>query len=191
MKKVLGYIRCSTYEQEASGLGLESQIDKMKTYCSLYNLDLVHISQDAASGKNLRRPGLQDVLEKLEKKEAEGIIIAKLDRLTRSVKDMGILLETYFTNCNSLYVVLEQIDTSTATGRMMLNVLISVAQWERETISERTKDALTAKRKRGEKLGGSIPFGYDFDRGKLVENRQEQKVIRRIINLRRDRKSVV
>ena len=148
--KVVAYCRVSTDEQQASGLGLESQIDKVKAYADLYDLELVDIITDAASGKNLNRAGLRTALNMLKDGNADGIIIAKLDRLTRSVKDMGDLLESYFSKQWSLFVVVEQIDTSTASGRMMINILMSVAQWERETIGERTKDALAAKRKRGE-----------------------------------------
>jgi DNA invertase Pin-like site-specific DNA recombinase len=182
--KVVGYIRVSTDEQSASGLGLESQESKIRQYAKLYDLELVEILHDAASGKNLRRPGLQTALSVLEQGKAAGLVIAKLDRLTRSVRNMGELLEVYFNGKFSLRVVAEQIDTSTAAGRMMLNILISVAQWERETISERTVDALRAKRKRGEKTGGSIPFGYDFVDGTLVENAREQRIIRLMESLR-------
>ncbi len=184
MKKVIGYIRCSTFEQKQSGLGLEAQREKIESYCSLYDLNLLQIIQDSCSGKNLNRAGLTTILKMLRSGEADGIVIAKLDRLTRSVKDMGTLLETYFAEKNSMHVVAEQIDTSSASGRMVLNILISVAQWERETIGERTKDALQAKRSRGEKTGGSVPYGYNSEGGMLVPNIQEQKVIRTIQNLR-------
>jgi site-specific DNA recombinase len=184
--KVVAYCRVSTDEQHASGLGLESQIDKVKTYASLYDLELVDIITDAASGKNLNREGLDTTLNMLKKEDAEGVLVAKLDRLTRSVKDMGELLENYFSKQYSLFVVVEQIDTSTASGRMMINILMSVAQWERETIGERTKDALAAKRKRGEKTGGDIPFGYDLSAdGHLTKNNTEQKAIHRIHKFRK------
>ena len=183
--KVIGYCRVSTEEQQASGLGLESQIDKVKAYADLYDLEIVDIITDAASGKNLNREGLQTALNMLKKGEADGLVIAKLDRLTRSVKDMGDLLESYFSKQFSLFVVVEQIDTSTASGRMMINILMSVAQWERETIGERTKDALAAKRKRGEKTGGDIPYGFNVDANKhLVKNKAEQKAIALIRELK-------
>jgi len=141
---------------------------------------------DTASGKALsNRGGLQYAFAMLMSGEAEGLIVAKLDRLTRSVRDLGTLLYRYFEKKYSLFVVQEQVDTRTATGRLMLNVLMSVAQWERETIGERTRDALRAKRKRGEKTGGDVPFGFDLaEDGKLVENREEQAVIRQVKLLR-------
>lgn len=184
--KVIGYVRVSTSEQEVSGLGLESQRDKIHAYCGLYDLELVSIVQDAVSGKSLKgRNGLDEALAMLKTGYADGLIVAKLDRLTRSVKDLGYLLEKYFSAKHSLFVVQEQVDTRTASGRLVLNLLTSVAQWERETIGERTSSALTAKRNRGEKTGGDCPFGYGVDTdGRLVADSQEQSIIRIVDRLR-------
>lgn len=182
--KVIGYLRVSTQEQEQSGLGLEAQQEKIRAYCGLYDLELVDMVQDAASGKSMKgREGLALALAMLARGEADGLIVAKLDRLTRSVKDLGELIEKYFAKF-SLFVVAEQVDTRTASGRLVLNLLTSVAQWERETIGERTAAALGAKRARGEKTGGAVPFGYDLQAGKLIENEQEQAVIRLIDDLK-------
>ena len=182
--KVIGYLRVSTQEQEQSGLGLEAQQEKIRAYCGLYDLELVDMVQDAASGKSMKgREGLALALAMLARGEAEGLIVAKLDRLTRSVKDLGELIEKYFAKF-SLFVVAEQVDTRTASGRLVLNLLTSVAQWERETIGERTAAALGAKRARGEKTGGAVPFGYDLEAGKLAENPQEQAIIRLIDDLK-------
>jgi DNA invertase Pin-like site-specific DNA recombinase len=182
--KVIGYARVSTDEQGASGLGLEAQTAKLRAYCDLYGHEMVEVVTEAASGKNLRRHGLQSVLDALRAGKAAGLLIAKLDRLTRSVRDMGDLLEQHFSGNAHLLVVAEQVDTSSAGGRLVLNVLMSVAQWEREAIGERTKDALKAKRSRGEKTGGGIPFGFDVLAGKLVENPAEQRGLRLIESLR-------
>jgi len=149
--RVVGYVRVSTEEQAKSGLGIEAQIEKIRSYCKLYDLDLVDIVVDEGySGKSLNRPGLQRVLKKPEDSIADGIVVAKLDRLTRSVADMGYLLNRFFQD-KQLFSVSENVDTRTASGRLVLNVLISVAQWEREAIIERTKDALRAKKREGRK----------------------------------------
>jgi site-specific DNA recombinase len=176
--KVVGYIRVSTDRQDESGLGLEAQQHKIRTYCDLYDLELICIHKDAASGKNLRRSGLESALHDLESGKAEGIMVAKLDRLTRSVRDLGSLLDRYFSNRFQLAVVEEQVDTRTAAGRLTLNLLVSVAQWERETTGERTKAALQAKRARGEKTGGYVPYGYTVTHdGKLIADEAEQRII--------------
>lgn len=183
--KAIGYIRVSTDGQDQSGLGLADQEQKIRAYCDLYGLELAGIEKDAASGKNMERPGLQRALSMLKKGEADGLIVAKLDRLTRSVRDMGFLLEKYFQDNSALFVVAEQINTRTAAGRLLLNLLTSVGQWEREAISERTQAALRQKKARGEKTGGYVPFGFDADaEGRLTENNREQEVISRISELR-------
>ena len=182
--KVIGYIRVSTDGQEQSGLGLEDQEAKVRAYCSLYDLELVTIHRDAASGKNLRRPGLQAALAAMKAGQAEGIVVAKLDRLTRSVKDMGTLLDSYFREAFAFHSVGEQINTTTAAGRLVLNVLTSVAEWERETISERTSAAMAVKRKRKEYTGGHVPFGFQDMDGKLVAVPAEQTALQRINDLR-------
>lgn len=183
--KVVGYLRVSKDEQEQSGLSLEDQEFKLHSYCELYELELVTILSDTANGKAMHnRDGLQEALAMLRKGEAQGLIVAKLDRLTRSVRDLGTLLHDYFEKRFSLFVVQEQVDTRTASGRMLINMLVTIAQWERETIGERTRDALAAKRRRGEKTGGDLPFGYDVEDGKLVENQHEQAVIKQVGILR-------
>jgi DNA invertase Pin-like site-specific DNA recombinase len=176
---MLGYVRVSTEEQQDSGLSLASQQDKIRRYCELYELNLLHMYSDVASGKSIRRRGLMDALSQIGMRRAEGLIVAKLDRLTRSVRDLGDLLEDYFQEQSSLVVVAERVDTRTASGRLVLNLLTSVAQWERETISERTRDALRAKRAKGEKTGGDVPYGYELqpDGRTLCDHPEEQKVI--------------
>lgn len=185
-RTVVGYLRVSTEEQEASGLGLADQEMKVRNYCSLYGLELVGLYIDAASGKDLRRPGLEAALGDLEAGRAGGLIVAKLDRLTRSVRDLGTLIGQYFGKFD-LVVVAEQVDTRTAGGRLVLNLLVSVAQWERETIGERTRDALRVKRRQGKKTGGGVPFGFDLasDGETLVENEADQAVIRKANRLRK------
>ena len=157
-QRVGGYIRVSTEKQADHGVSLEAQQEKLTAYAKLYELELVDIIVDAgASAKTLKRSGLQQALTMLPSGKADALLVTKLDFLTRSVKDLGILLERYF-NRYALMSVADQVDTSTAAGRLVLNVLMSVAQWEREAISERTTEALSHKRARGGKLGGACPY---------------------------------
>ena len=159
--KAIAYLRVSTEDQAAKGVSLEVQRAKIAAYALLYELELVAVIEDAgASGKSLNRPGLQRALAMLEAAEAEALIVMKLDRLTRSVRDLGELVDRHFAPGRAaLLSVGEQIDTRSAAGRLVLNVLTSVAQWERETIVERTTVALAPKRARGERIG-AIPYGY-------------------------------
>jgi DNA invertase Pin-like site-specific DNA recombinase len=153
--KVVGYIRVSTEGQADSGVSLEAQRAKLAAYAIAMDLDLVSVQVDAGlSAKTLARPGVQAALERLDRGEAEGLLVAKLDRLTRSVRDLGELVERYFSSRFSLLSVADSIDTRSAAGRLVLNVLASIAQWEREATGERTRDALAHLRSEGVRLGG-------------------------------------
>jgi DNA invertase Pin-like site-specific DNA recombinase len=177
-QRVVGYIRVSTEKQADHGISLEAKQEKIAAYAKLYDLELVDIIVDAgASAKTLKRPGLQQALTMLTRGKADALLVTKLDRLTRSVKDLGVLLEQYF-NRYALMSVADQVDTSTAAGRLVLNVLMSVAQWEREAIGERTRKALDHKRTKWEKLGGDVPYGYHASAdGMLVEDPDEQALL--------------
>jgi len=153
----------STDEQADKGVSLAAQRAKVEAYCRLYDLELVTVIEDGGqSGKTLKRPGLQTALTMLRKEEAAGLVIAKLDRLTRSVIDGGTLIADYFGDKGSqLLSVEDHIDTRSAAGRLVLNVLLSVSQWEREAIGERTKTALRHKIAKGQRCG-KVRFGYDL-----------------------------
>lgn len=177
MVKAVGYIRVSTEEQANSGVSLDAQKAKLEAYAALYDIELVGIEIDAGvSAKTLNRPGLQSALARLDSGEAGALIVVKLDRLTRRVADLDTLIENYFGAKFTLMSVSEQIDTSSAAGRLVLNVLTSVAQWERETTSERTKTALAHKKELGEHVG-SAGFGYKVIGKKLEKVTQEYLTI--------------
>ena len=186
--RTVAYLRVSTDKQVERGLSLEAQRAKAVAYAELYDLDLVDIVMDAgASAKTLTRPGLQRALECLRQGVADAILVVKLDRLTRSVHDLGVLLDTYFTDPRwALLSVSENIDTRSAAGRLVLNVLASVAQWEREAIGERTKAALAIKRDHGQYTGGRAPYGWRLARdGRTLEvDPAEQAVIAEATRLR-------
>jgi len=132
------------------------------------------------SAKSLDRPGLQRALAMLKKGEADALLVVKLDRLTRSVADLGELVERYFAPGKAaLLSVSEQIDTRSAAGRLVLNVLASVSQWEREAIGERTSAAMQHKKSLGEFTGGAAPYGYRLagDGEHLAELPEEQATI--------------
>src|SRR4051812_40253919 len=154
--KVLGYARVSTEEQASEGVSLDVQQEKIAMYCQLHGLTLVGIEVDAGvSAKSLDRPGLAAALARLDSGEVEGLVITKLDRLSRSVADWNRLIDGHFgaVGGRQLLSVSDSIDTRTAAGRLVLNVLMSVAQWEREIIVERTREAIGHKRRQGERIG--------------------------------------
>lgn len=181
MTRTIAYLRVSTDKQADTGVSLDAQRAKVLAYASLYDLELVEIIEDAgASAKTLDREGLHRALSLLDAGEADALLVVKLDRLTRSVRDLGALLDRYFDDKKgaALMSVGEQIDTRSAGGRLVLNVLMSVAQWEREAIGERTRVALQHKKAQGQRVGG-IPYGYQLadDGVQLVEHEGEQLVL--------------
>ena len=178
--KVVGYVRVSTDKQADGGVSLDVQRAKIQAYALAMDLDLVAIIEDAgASAKSLDRPGLQTALSMLDTGKAQALLVVKLDRLTRSVRDLGELVERYFATKCSLVSMGDSIDTRTAAGRLVLNVLTSVAQWEREATAERTRDAMAHMKASGEFCGGNSPrYGYAVENGKLVPVAGEQEVLR-------------
>ena len=151
--KVIGYVRVSTEEQASHSVSLAAQEAKICAYADLFGHELTEVIVDAGqSAKSLGRPGLQQALGALQAGPAEGLLIAKMDRLTRSVRDLGDLLECHSQKF-ALMSIGEQVDTSTAGGRMMLNLMTVMSQWEREVIGERTSAALQHKKAQGQKLG--------------------------------------
>jgi DNA invertase Pin-like site-specific DNA recombinase len=179
--RAVGYIRVSTDKQVDHGCSLDAQQVKLEAYARLYDLDLVAVVIDAGvSAKTLERPGLQRALGMLRKGEASALLVAKLDRLTRSVKDLGILVERYFASDKiTLLSVADNIDTRTAAGRLVLNVLGSVAQWERETIGERTTEAMAHKRAQHERTSLHAPYGFAVaaDGKTLLPDAAEQSLL--------------
>jgi site-specific DNA recombinase len=126
------------------------------------------------------RHGSARALDMLRRGEAAALLVVKLDRLTRSVRDLGDLVARYFASGRSaLLSVSEQIDTRSAAGRLVLNVLASVAQWEREATGERTSAAMAHMASQGEYTGGRIPYGFRLsaDGARLDEVSAEQEVI--------------
>ena len=110
------------------------------------------------SAKSLNRPGLQRLLALINAGKAQAVIVAKLDRLTRSVKDLCRLLELFEKRTAALISVAESLDTGSAAGRLVITIMGAVSQWEREAIGERTRDALRHKRDQGQRVG-NVAFG--------------------------------
>ena len=181
--KAVAYIRVSTNKQEDKGHSLQAQKEKIAAYATLYDLDIVETVIEVASAKNLKRDGLQGALDSIKSGKADALIVVKLDRLTRSVSDLGHLVEAYF-NKAGLLSVSEQIDTRSASGRLVMNVLASVSQWEREAIGERTRAVRESMTANGLYVGGSAPYGQMLINGQLVDNPQELAIITRAKKLK-------
>jgi site-specific DNA recombinase len=182
----IGYVRVSTDKQADHGVSLEAQAEKIRAMAVVHNGNLVDIIVDGGeSAKSLNRPGMARLLALVDAGGVQTVIIAKLDRLTRSVKDLCTLLERFERRRVALISVAESLDTGSAAGRLVLNIMTAVSQWEREAMGERTRDALSYKRNRGERVG-NIPFGSRLaDDGQHLEpDPAEQTALAEIQRLR-------
>jgi DNA invertase Pin-like site-specific DNA recombinase len=152
---VVGYIRVSTDEQAQSGAGLAAQRAAIKAEAARRGWRLVTIYEDAgASGKSIRgRAGLERALGAVEGGEAQALVVAKLDRLSRSLLDFAALMARSRRRGWSLVALDLGVDTTTPSGAMMANILATFAQFERDLIGQRTRDALAVRKSQGVKLG--------------------------------------
>ena len=149
----VGYCRVSTDEQGDSGLGLAAQRAAIEAECNRRGWNLVAIHEDVLSGKTLKRPGVAEALSAVESGEAGALIVAKLDRLSRSLVDFAGLMARAHAGRWNLVALDLGIDLSTPAGEFMANVMASAAQWERRIIGQRTREALAVKRAQGVRLG--------------------------------------
>ncbi len=153
IESVVGYVRVSTEEQGSNGVGLEAQRAVIRSECERRGWQLVRIEEDALSGKTLNRPGLRAALADCRSGEVSGIVVAKLDRLSRSIVDFGHLLEEARRRKFNVAALDLGLDLSTPQGELVANVIASVAQWERRIIGQRTKEALAVKKAQGVRVG--------------------------------------
>src|SRR5664279_3828542 len=154
MISAIGYCRVSTDRQAERGVSLEAQAEKIRAMAVVHNSELAEIIVDGGeSAKSLNRPGMARLLAMVDAGEVQTVIIAKLDRLTRSVKDLCTLLERFERRGMALVSVAESLDTGSAAGRLVLNIMTAVSQWEREAIGERTRDAMRHKKSKLEYIG--------------------------------------
>lgn len=150
---VVGYCRVSTEEQGDSGLGLAAQRAAVEAECSRRGWELLAVHEDVLSGRTLNRPGLATAIASVESGEAAALVVAKLDRLSRSLVDFAGLMARAQRNKWNLVALDLGIDLSTPAGEFMANVMASAAQWERRIIGQRTRDALAVRRAQGVRLG--------------------------------------
>ncbi len=151
--KVIGYLRVSTDEQADSGLGLAAQRNAITAAAQARGWQVRWMEDAGYSAKNLDRPGVQAALSALAKGDADALVVAKLDRLSRSLLDFAGVTEQAKKQGWAVMALDLGVDMTTPAGEMLANVLAAFAQYERALISRRTKDALAAARARGQRLG--------------------------------------
>lgn len=157
MTTMIGYLRVSTEEQANSGLGLGAQRETIQRYADAHGWDVIWYADEGLSAKSLNRPQLQAALTRLHelprRRDVDGIVVAKLDRLSRSVHDFSGILKLAAARKWAVVAIDLGVDTSTPTGKLVANVMMSVAEWEREVIGERTSAAMQAAKRAGRHMG--------------------------------------
>lgn len=161
--RALGYVRVSTDEQHAGGGGLAAQRAAIEAEAARRGWELVEVVGEAAgaSSATLERAGLQDAMARLDAGDVDVLVVAKLDRLSRSVSQGAQVMERAQRRGWSLVALDFGLDTTTPAGEMVANVILSTAQYERRLIGQRTRDALAAKRAAGVRLGRPQSLGLD------------------------------
>ena len=185
-------MRCAVYTRKSSEEGLDqeynsidAQRDAGHAYVASQRAEgWIPVADDyddaAFSGGNMERPGLKRLMTDIEAGKIDVIVIYKIDRLTRSLADFSKMVEVFERQGVSFVSVTQQFNTTTSMGRLMLNVLLSFAQFEREVTGERIRDKIAASKRKGMWMGGVPPLGYDVENRRLVPNPQEAKLIRHI-----------
>jgi DNA invertase Pin-like site-specific DNA recombinase len=193
---MIGYCRVSTEEQAREGVSMEAQRKRLAAYCTAQGYELIGIESDNGTSGSVapgKRPGLARALALVRKGEADGLLALKLDRISRSTRTVLELVDDCRRRGWRLVSVYEQLDTGSAAGRLVLTVLAALAEMEREQVSERTRFALSEVASQGRARSRFTPYGWRTgeggteqrkgDRDVLVEEPQEQRILRRMLDL--------
>lgn len=186
MKNTVIYTRVSTMRQADEGVSLPAQVDRAKAWSHGMGYTVAAQYEDAGiSGKRAdNRPGLVAALDHVSRTGGV-LVVYSLSRLARSTKDAIMIAERLDKAGADLVSLSEQIDTTTAAGKMVFRMMAVLSEFERDLVSERTRAALSHIRATGKKTGGTVPFGFDADEdGTLVANEKEQESIDLIGSLR-------
>ena len=185
-------MRCAVYTRKSSEEGLDqeynsidAQRDAGHAYIASQRAEgWIAVADDyddpAFSGGNMERPGLKRLMADIEDGKIDIVVVYKIDRLTRSLTDFSRMIDVFERHGVSFVSVTQQFNTTTSMGRLMLNILLSFAQFEREVTGERIRDKITASKKKGMWMGGIPPLGYDVENRRLVPNSKEANLVQHI-----------
>src|SRR5579885_516871 len=198
-------VRCALYTRKSTEKGLEQEFNSLDAQREAGEL---FVRSQAGEGwtvlaeryddggftsGNIERPALQRLMADIEAGKIDAVVVYKVDRLSRSLLDFARMMETFEKYKVSFVSVTQQFNTASSMGRLVLNVLLSFAQFEREIISERTRDKIAAARRKGKWVGGMPLLGFDVDpRGsKLIVNDDEAARVRAIFELYLEHRSLL
>ena len=198
-------VRCAIYTRKSTEEGLDqdfNSLDAQREAAEAFIKSQVaegwvalpeKYNDGGFTGGNIERPALKHLLADIEAKKVDAVVVYKVDRLSRSLLDFTRLMEVLDRNGVSFVSVTQQFNTTHSMGRLTLNILLSFAQFEREIIAERTRDKMSAARKKGKWVGGHPFLGYDIDRTvrKLVINPKEAEIVRGIFSIYLEEESLL
>jgi DNA invertase Pin-like site-specific DNA recombinase len=188
-------IRCAIYTRKSTEEGLEQEFNSLhaqREACEAYIASQKHegwklisraYDDGGISGGHLDRPALQRLMQDVDDKQVDQIVVYKIDRLTRSLADFAKLVDRLDAANASFVSVTQSFNTATSMGRLTLNVLLSFAQFEREVTAERIRDTIAASKRKGLWMGGSVPLGYQADGRTLKIDDDEAETIRTLFDL--------
>jgi site-specific DNA recombinase len=197
--------RCAIYTRKSTEEGLDQEFDSLAAQRDAAEAFILSQRREGWSalpdryddggftGANMDRPALQKLLQAVEAGKLDCVVVYKVDRLSRSLLDFTRMLSLFEKHQVSFVAVTQQFNTSTSLGRLTLNILLSFAQFERELIGERTRDKMSAARKKGKWVGGCPVLGYDVGSGggALEVNEEEAETVRSIFTLFEQQRSAV
>lgn len=203
--KIVHQVRCAIYTRKSTEDGLEQEfnsLDAQRESGEAYVKSQAHEGWECRpdryddggySGGNMERPAMQRLLDDIQAGRVDCVVVYKVDRLSRSLLDFARMMEVFEKHHVSFVSVTQQFNTATSMGRLILNVLLSFAQFEREMISERTRDKIAATRRKGKWSGGMPLLGYDVDPqgSKLIVNKDEAAQVRAIFELYLDHEGLI
>src|SRR5450759_4139387 len=196
-KPSVSRLRCGIYTRKSTEEGLDQELNSLDAQREAGEafiqsqrregwITLPECYDDGGfTGANMDRPALTKLLHAVEAGELDCVVVYKVDRLSRSLLDFTRMLSVFEKHKVSFVAVTQQFNTSTSLGRLTLNILLSFAQFERELIGERTRDKMSAARRKGKWVGGSPVLGYDVAPagGRLIVNEKEGRRVRDIFAL--------
>lgn len=176
------YARVSTEEQANQGYSLAAQLQMLRDFCEVFEMDIAgEYVDDGYSGTNTRRPAYRRMFSPDERQRWDALVIIKMDRIHRNSKNFMLMIEDLSKNGQSFFSTTERIDTTTAVGRFAMDVIQRIAQLESEQIGERTKFGMIQKAEQKDGIMGfQPPYGYSIADGELISIPEEQIIVKRI-----------
>jgi site-specific DNA recombinase len=204
MHKNVPTVRCAIYTRKSTEEGLDQDFNSLHAQREAAEAYIVsqkhlgwtlvptHYDDGGFTGANLDRPALKQLLEDIDARRVDVIVVYKVDRLSRSLLDFARLVDRFDQHSVSFVSVTQQFNTTSSLGRLTLNILLSFAQFEREIIGERTRDKMSAARRKGKWVGGMPVLGYDIvaGGGRLIVNDKESRRVQDIFALFAERRSL-